>query len=68
MFDFAKLDVGALRAMVQTFIVVVDGNRQNALRLRLADDIIIQDIADFLRTWHFTFLAADQAHPWFLRE
>jgi len=36
----------------------VHSNRQNPLCLRLSNDIVIQNLADFLRRRNFTFLAA----------
>ena len=35
--------------MVQPLVVVVDGDREDALRLGLADDVVIEDLTDFLR-------------------
>ena len=47
-----QLDIGALLPVVQPLVMVVHGNRENALRLFLADDIIIEHVADFLRRRH----------------
>jgi hypothetical protein len=36
----------------------VNSHRQDTLCLRLSNDIVIQNLADFLRRRNFTFLAA----------
>ena len=41
-----QFDVVVLRRVVQPLVVVVDRDRQHALGLRLADHVIVQDLAD----------------------
>ena len=44
-----QFDVVVLRRVVQTLVVVVHGHREHALGLELADHVIVEDLADFLR-------------------
>ena len=44
--------IGTLAAMVQALVVIVYSNRQHALRMVLANDIVIQHLADFMRRRH----------------
>ncbi len=46
MLDFGKLDVGVLGAVVEPLVVVVHGDGENALGVVLADDIIVEHLAD----------------------
>ncbi len=47
-----KFDIAALRLMRETLIVIVHGNRENALRILLANDIIVKNVHNFLRRRH----------------
>ncbi len=44
-----QFDVVVLGLMVQPLVVVVDRDRENLLRMLLADHVIVQHLADFLR-------------------
>ena len=50
MFDFASSTLLCLVRVVQALVMIVDGNRQDALGLRLADDVIVEDLADLTRS------------------
>jgi len=54
--------------VVEALVVIVDGHRQDALGPLLADDIIIEDIADFLRRRHFAILASGRGALGFLAD
>ena len=44
-----ELDVVLLPCMAETLVVVVHRNREDLLRMVLADDVVIEHLADFLR-------------------
>src|ERR1700684_188965 len=44
-----ELDIVVLGLMVEPLVVVVDGDREHLLGVALADHIVVQDLADFLR-------------------
>src|SRR5881392_3093651 len=44
-----ELDVVVLGLVVEALVVVVHRDRQDLLRMALADDVIVQHLADFLR-------------------
>ena len=44
-----ELDVVVLGLVVEALVVIVHRDRQDLLRMALADDVIVQDLADFLR-------------------
>src|SRR5216684_1536224 len=44
-----KLDVVVLGLVIEALVVIVDGDRQHLLRMALTDDVIVEDLADFLR-------------------
>src|SRR5262249_61246052 len=46
------LDVIGLAAMTQSLVVIVHSNSKNALRLILADHIVIEDLANLLGRRH----------------
>ena len=46
---FRQLHIIVLGRMIEALVMIVDGNRQYPLGLRLADDIVVQNLADFLR-------------------
>lgn len=52
----AQLDTVAGIAVAQAFVVVVHRNRQHFLRLLLADDVVIQVVANFVRRRQCTAL------------
>ena len=54
--------------MIKTFIVVVHRDRQDALGLILANDIIVQYVANFLWTGNFAVLAGGQRAFGFLAD
>ena len=43
-----QLDVVVLRRVVEALVMIVDGDREDTLGLRLADDVIVENLADFL--------------------
>src|ERR1019366_3632797 len=45
---FGKLDIIVLGGMIEALVMIVDGDRQYPLGLRLPDDVIVQNLADFL--------------------
>ena len=47
-----QLDVVVLAGMRQALVVVVDGDRQHALGVGLADHIVVEHLQDFLRGRH----------------
>ena len=47
-----QFDVVALALMRETLVVIVHGNRQNALCVLLTDDVIVKNVLDFLRRRH----------------
>ena len=47
-----QFDVVVLRRVVQALVVVVDRDREHLLGVRLADDIVVQDLPDLLRRRH----------------
>ena len=49
---FGNLNIRTLTALPQPLVMVVDSNRQHTLGVFLADHIIIQNLADFLRCRH----------------
>ena len=49
MFDFCELDLASLDRHLDALVVVVDRDREGALRLLLADDVVVQDLVDLLR-------------------
>ncbi len=44
-----QLDIVVLGAVVQALVVVMNRDRKNALGVILADDVVVQDLADFAR-------------------
>ena len=48
----AQLNVIVLRRMVEALVVIVHRDREHLLGVILADHIVIQDFADFLRSRH----------------
>ena len=46
MFDFREFNVVVLRRVVQPLVVIVNRNRQDALGLRLADHIIVENLVN----------------------
>ena len=59
-----ELDIGALGAVVQPLVMVVHRHRQHALGALLADHIIVEHVADFLRRRHAAVLLATPARTW----
>ena len=49
MLDFTSLYVVVLGLVVEPLVVIVDSDRQHLLGMALADHVIVQHIADFLR-------------------
>ena len=47
-----QLDVVVLGGMGEALVVVVDGDRQHALGVGLADDVVVENLADLLRRRH----------------
>src|SRR3954469_16410849 len=45
---FRKLNVVVLGLVIQTLVVIMDGDREHLLRVTLADHVVVQDLADFL--------------------
>ena len=52
MFDFASSTSLFLRGVVQALVVVVDGDREHALGVVLADHVVVEDLADLARRRH----------------
>ena len=48
---FGQLDIAILAGRVDALVVVVDGDGEHLLGVALADDIIVQDLENFLRAW-----------------
>ncbi len=46
---FGQFDVAVLAGRVDALVVVVDGDREHLLGVLLADDVIVQNLEDFLR-------------------
>ena len=44
-----ELDVVVLGLVIEPLVVIVDGDREHLLGVILADDVIVEDLADFLR-------------------
>ena len=44
-----QFDVVVLGLVVEPLVVIVDGDRQHLLGMALADDVVIENLADFLR-------------------
>ena len=49
MFDFASSTSLCLVGVVEPLVVIVDGDRQHPLGVVLADDVIVENLADLLR-------------------
>jgi hypothetical protein len=49
---FRKLNIIMFRCVVQTLVVIMNRNGENFFRMFLADDIVIENFADFLRRRH----------------
>ena len=49
MFDLASSTSLCLRLMIEPLVVVVDGDREHLLGVVLADHVVVEDLADFLR-------------------
>ena len=47
-----QFHIAVLRGMRQTLVMVVDGDGEHLLRMPLADHVIIEDVADLLRSRH----------------
>ncbi len=47
-----QLDVGILGGVVEALVVVVHGDREDALGLGLADDVVVQHVADLAGRGH----------------
>src|SRR3984885_7055607 len=63
-----KLDIVVLGLTIEPLVVVMDGDREHLLGMALADHVVVQDLADFLRRRNpvarlhqrgFVFLAND---------
>ncbi len=55
-----QLDVAMLGGVVQPLVMIVHRDRKHPLRLRLADDVVVEDLADFPRCRNaVTLLAYD---------
>jgi hypothetical protein len=52
MFDFASSTSLFLVGVVEALVVVVDGDRQHALGVELADHVVVEHLADLLRGRH----------------
>jgi len=46
------LDIGGFRCVVQPLVMVVDGDRQHPLGVRLADHVIVEHATDLARGRH----------------
>ena len=44
-----ELDVVVLGLMIEPLVVIVDGDREHLLGVVLADDVVVENLADFLR-------------------
>src|SRR6185312_14660133 len=44
-----ELDVVVLRLMIEPLVVIVDGDREHLLGVILADHVVVENLADFLR-------------------
>ena len=47
-----EFHITILPTVAQAFIVIVYRDRKHPFRMRLADDIVIEDLANFLRRWN----------------
>src|SRR5262249_23495805 len=47
-----QLDVVVLLRVVETLVVIVDSNREDLLGVVLADDIVVENLADLVRGRH----------------
>ncbi len=63
-FDLAR----ALARMVEALVVIVHRHREHALGAVLADDIIVEHVADFLRRGHSAILLAGETRLGFLAD
>ena len=61
-----QFNIARLCGVVQSLVVIVHRHRQNAFRAFLADHIIVEHIADFLRRGHFAILATSASALGFL--
>src|ERR1700736_5395034 len=45
----SKFDVVVLSLVIEPLVVIVNGDREHLLRMALTDDVIVENLADFLR-------------------